>query len=149
MEIAFTVYDLDGTVTIGSSSSVVDNIIIPLDVSSSATFSETRTYSGNLSRLQLAFRLTCGPDSYGPHCTYCVDTNDTTGHFTCDPVSGKVCLEGYQNPQTNCTECIPGQNCGKLIRSTVITREYQVSYRRTSMSKEGCPEVITIGAHAQ
>ena len=123
MEIAFTVYDLDGTVTIGSSSDTVDNIIISPDISSNATFSETMTYSGNFSHLQLAFRLTCGPDSYhyGPHCTYCVDTNDTTGHFSCDPVTGsRVCLEGYQNPLTNCIECIPGQNCGKFIRSTVI-----------------------------
>lgn len=121
MEIVFTVYDLDGTVSIGRSSDIVDSIIISPDIPPNVMFSDTMTYSGNISRVQLAFRLTCGPDHYGAHCSYCVDTNDTTGHFSCDPVTGnRVCLEGYQNPLTNCTECIPRQNCGKLIGSTVI-----------------------------
>lgn len=114
MEIAFTVYDLDGTVTIGSSSDVVDNIIIVPDISANGTFSETMTYSGNLSHLQLAFNLTCGSDHYGPNCIYCVDTNDTTGHYSCDRVTGgRVCLEGYQNPQTDCIECTPSNSCSK------------------------------------
>lgn len=119
VEIVFTVYDLDNTVSIGSSSDVVDNIIISPDISAvpspNDSFSDTMTYSGNFSRLQLAFRLICGPDHYGPDCSHCVDTNDTTGHFFCDPVTGRVCLDGYQDPLTNCTECAPATSCSKLM----------------------------------
>lgn len=68
LEIVFTVYDLDGTVSIGRSSDVVDNILISLDTSEyflhADTFSDTMTYSGNISRVQLSFRLTCYKDGY-------------------------------------------------------------------------------------
>lgn len=31
--------------------------------------------------------------------------NDSSGHYTCDPVTGdKVCLDGYEDPTTDCRE---------------------------------------------
>ncbi len=39
----------------------------------------------------------------GPDCG-CTSRDDFTGHFTCDTNGTKVCLPGYQNPETNCTE---------------------------------------------
>ncbi|CAI8024212.1 Protein jagged-1, partial [Geodia barretti] len=69
-------------------------------------------FSGNASysHLELAFRLTCGPDSYGPDCTFCVPTNDSTGHYSCNNVTGeKKCLDGYQRRE--CNDCVPAKTC--------------------------------------
>ena len=117
MEIVFTVYDLDGPTTIEPSSDVVDTIIVHPTISAvpslSDLFTDTIDYYGTYSSLQLAFRLTCGPDHYGPDCTFCKETNDSSGHFSCNKTVGKVCLEGYQNPQTNCVECSPSADCSE------------------------------------
>ena len=123
MEIVFTVYDLDGTTTIelgsdvSDGSDVVDNILIYPNISavpsSSDPFSDTMDYNGTYASLMLSFRLTCGPDYYGPDCISCTETNDSSGHFSCDKALGKVCLEGYQKPKTNCVECIPSANCSE------------------------------------
>ena len=34
----------------------------------------------------------------------CTSRNNSTGHFTCDTNGTKVCLPGYQSPETNCVE---------------------------------------------
>lgn len=122
VEIVFNVYDLDFTTSIEDSSDLVDNIFIYPSVSATipSSFSDPMTYSGifNFSSIELAFNLTCGPDHYGPDCTLCIETNDTTGHYTCDTSTGeKVCLEGYQEPQTNCvnTDCSPIKSSSKYI----------------------------------
>ena len=114
MEIVFTVYDLDLTATIESSSDVVDNILVHPEVSSTNVFSELEVFHGSFSSLELAFRLICGTNHYGPGCSQCIDTNDTTGHYTCNTTAGgKVCLEGYQDPQKNCTNCTPAETCSE------------------------------------
>lgn len=122
VEIVFNVYDLDFTTSIEDSSDLVDNIFIYPSVSATipSSFSDPMTYSGifNFSYIELAFNLTCGADHYGPDCTLCIETNDTTGHYTCDTSTGeKVCLEGYQEPQTNCvnTDCSPIKSSSKYI----------------------------------
>ena len=46
-------------------------------------------------------RVVCREGYFGPDCG-CRD--NSTGHFTCDANGTKVCLPGYQNPETNCTE---------------------------------------------
>ena len=39
----------------------------------------------------------------------CVPQDDSTGHFTCNSVTGvKECLEGFTNPSTNCVDVNPG-----------------------------------------
>ena len=114
MELVFIVYDLDLVTTIQTSSDVVDNIIVHPEITASVppSYSQPETFSGPFSHLELAFRLTCGRDHYGPDCIVCIDTNDTTGHYTCDNVTGdRVCLDGYQGP--NCTDCTPLANCSE------------------------------------
>lgn len=53
------------------------------------------------------------PDLYGEDCSVPCEShdNDTLGHFTCNSDGEMVCLEGYQNPDSNCTECRPAQGC--------------------------------------
>ncbi len=46
-------------------------------------------------------RVVCREGYFGSDCS-CRD--NSTGHFTCDANGTKVCLPGYQNPETNCTE---------------------------------------------
>lgn len=117
VEILLTVFDLDSSDTIDDRSDKVDEILIhPVisAVSSNESFSATTIYNGTYSHVQLAFRLTCDPPLYGPNCTFCVDSNDTTGHYYCNPLTGdKICQDGYQNPLTNCTECKPALNCSE------------------------------------
>lgn len=120
MEILITVYDLDLTAKIEANSDIVDNIFIVPSISAVPSprdpFSDTMTFSGSISHIQVAFRLTCSPDLYGSDCSvYCVDTNDTSGHFSCDPVTGdRICLGGYQNPSTDCIECTqPAHGCSE------------------------------------
>ena len=113
-----TVYDNDG---IGPSD-LVDKIFISRSLSAvslqNGSFTQVMTYSGNYSELDLSFRLTCGEDFYGPECVFCVDTNDTRGHYSCDRSTGeRVCLEGYQNSTTNCTECAPAEGCSEFVLS--------------------------------
>ena len=119
LEVVFSVFDLDFTTTIGPSSDVVDYIFVYPEVSAAdEEFSDPVTFTGNASysSLELAFRLTCGgPHQYGPDCTFCMKTNDSTGHYLCDNRTGeKVCLEGYQGQETNyCTDCVPATNCSE------------------------------------
>ena len=65
--------------------------------------------------IELNFRLSCMTNSFGPNCTtFCVERDDEQGHYTCGSDGSFVCLRGYQNPATNCTECIPAEGCCKL-----------------------------------
>lgn len=120
VELLFTVYDLDGSVTVDVASDLVDNIIVTPPISAvpaqNDSFTDIMTFYGNYSELDLSFRMTCGEDYYGPECVFCMDTNDTTGHYTCDRSTGeKVCLEGYQNSDSDCTECTPHQHCSECL----------------------------------
>ncbi|CAH1797721.1 unnamed protein product, partial [Owenia fusiformis] len=52
------------------------------------------------------YRCICAKDMYGYNCdTYCKPADDCpTGHYTCDSKSGeKICLEGWETPEINCT----------------------------------------------
>lgn len=62
--------------------------------------------------LEISTAVQCVDGFLGPSCD-CQDTNDDTGHFTCARNGDRVCLEGYQNPVSNCTECIPSEGCCK------------------------------------
>ena len=122
VEVVFTVYDLDMTATIGSTSDIVDNVFIYPDVmvvsSADGPFSDPVVYTGNASysHLELAFRLTCGENHYTSACIYCVPTNDSSGHYTCNNVTGeRLCLEGYSG--TDCMDCVPAENCSELTHS--------------------------------
>ena len=64
--------------------------------------------------LRLNFELECEDNFHGSDCgTFCVSRDDTFGHFTCDSNGGIVCLSGFTNPSTNCTECVISEGCCK------------------------------------
>ena len=66
--------------------------------------------------LRLSFRVTCTENFYGSDCaTLCVERDDELGHYTCDSKGNIVCREGFQNPSTNCTECILAEGCCKSM----------------------------------
>lgn len=54
--------------------------------------------------LSISIYVQCNTGFYGPSCD-CQNTNDSTGHYTCTREGGIQCLDGYQNPHNNCTEC--------------------------------------------
>ena len=120
MEILWTVYDLDGSSRILSSSDVVAKLTIPVpplvpgNITDVLEFVATNC-SGCL--IKLRFQLLCTSPSVGPNCS-CADTNDTTGHFSCNPETGeRKCLAGYMNPGSRCTECIPAAGCSESDES--------------------------------
>ena len=48
--------------------------------------------------------IVCRNSYYGTRCNvFCEARNDTLGHYQCSRNGGKICLEGYQDPDTNCT----------------------------------------------
>ena len=60
--------------------------------------------------LMVSVSIQCVFGFHGPNCD-CEDTDDSTGHFTCTATGERECLEGYQNPDTNCVECVTAQGC--------------------------------------
>lgn len=74
-------------------------------------------YTGRFQRatLELSFCVTCTFEFYGSLCdVFCpLAQNDSFGHFMCDGNGTRVCLEGYNELETNCTDCIPLEGCCK------------------------------------
>ena len=71
--------------------------------------------------MNVSFRVVCTENFYGPNCsTYCQPQNDTRGRYTCDSEGDIVCLEGFQVPATNCTQCIPAERCCKTLGSSLL-----------------------------
>lgn len=65
--------------------------------------------------LSVTIYVQCDAGFHGPSCD-CQNTNDSTGHYTCTREGGIQCLDGYQNPQNNCTEC----ECGAVYDRYVM-----------------------------
>ena len=63
--------------------------------------------------LVLEWKVECLPNYLDDCLNYCVSTNDSSGHYTCDPLGCKLCHNGYEDPKTNCIKRI-------LIRSTIV-----------------------------
>ena len=67
-------------------------------------------------KIALKWRLRCTENHYGSNCaTFCMERDDELGHYTCDSEGDIVCREGYQDPATNCTQCVPAEGCCKLV----------------------------------
>ena len=63
---------------------------------------------------ELQFEVNCETNYYGPYCDVeCHGRDDTEGHYLCNSSGERECLEGYQNLETNCTECIAPDGCGE------------------------------------
>lgn len=65
---------------------------------------------------ELQFEVNCSSNYYGSHCDVeCQERNDSLGHYLCNSDGSKECLEGYENVETNCIECIAADGCCELI----------------------------------
>ena len=71
--------------------------------------------------LSLNISLTCAQNYFGSDCSvFCQERNDSTVHYTCDSEGNIVCIEGYQDPFINCTQCIPQhEGCCKFTLTDV------------------------------
>ena len=66
--------------------------------------------------LYLSIELSCEEHFYGPECAkFCQPNNDRErGHYSCDNSGNIICLEGFQNEVSNCTECSLSIGCCEL-----------------------------------
>ena len=99
-------------------SELIDNFFIELDITANDPLSPSREYSGEneTAVMRLSFRVACAFNYFGLDCnTFCMDRNDTAAHFTCGESGEIVCLQGYQNESSNCTQCAPAEGCCTLI----------------------------------
>jgi hypothetical protein len=55
------------------------------------------------SSLEMKLRMYCDPGYYGPDCNCQPKNSSSLGHYTCDRISGKVCLPGMCMLQKNST----------------------------------------------
>ena len=99
---------------------LIDLIFINnVTIMASAPQSPAMEVNGTLSRVTvgLSFQITCATNFFGPDCnTMCEGRDDELGHFSCDPLTGlRICLPGYQDLATNCTECVPLEGCCKSV----------------------------------
>ena len=51
---------------------------------------------------------------------YCVGRDSVEGHYECDGDGNRVCLEGYQNTSSDCTQCVPSLACCKTLIQLII-----------------------------
>ena len=87
---------------------IVDDVFINMMLEVNASYTAVEEYTGVLGDVSLLvrFRVTCQRDYYGRNCsTFCIAQNDDSfGHFSCNQDGTIQCLEGFQNPQSNCSE---------------------------------------------
>lgn len=91
---------------------IVANIAQTVD-----SIAEVETYMGNFGVVNFTFGITihCTESFCGPDCeSTCVPRNDSSGHFSCNDLQCMVCLPGFQNVTSNCTDCVPRLGCCKL-----------------------------------
>ena len=54
--------------------------------------------------MKLDLELYCDKDYYGPSCSVnCVPRDDSSGHYTCDNLGNKICLQHWEGP--SCKRC--------------------------------------------
>ena len=89
-----------------------------------ADFTEMEEYTGILDKvtLHIRFRVMCQQDYYGTNCsTYCVDQNDdVNGYYICNGDGSIHCMEGFENPSSNCRDSELKLESGIAIATTII-----------------------------
>ena len=125
--------DIDPTTGVDAGDDLVTRFNVDLvNLSVSTAFIEGDYIGDNgIGLLRLSFRVTCTENFYGSDCaTFCVERDDELGHYTCDSEGNIVCREGFQNPSTNCTECILAEGCCKSI----YLQQYMLDLHSSSSS---------------
>ena len=96
------VYDDDNF----SSDDHVDSVYAEMTgLAVSSNFTSISTYTGvnGEGSISLQFQVVCETNFYGANCaSYCINTNSSSGHYTCDSDGTKTCLPGWSSPSTNC-----------------------------------------------
>lgn len=96
---------------------LIDSVFVVISGDLNDNFSSQKAHTGRFGyvNVHLSFRVSCIENFYGSDCgTFCVEHDDVLGHYTCSSEGEIICLDGYQNPFTNCTECIPAVGCCEL-----------------------------------
>ena len=95
---------------------LVDRFALDFSFSAGGSLADQSTYQGDFGFISInaSFQVQCINNSYGSDCgILCVERDDDQGHYTCDSEGNRVCRDGYQYPDTNCTQCVPADGCCK------------------------------------
>ncbi len=114
---------VDDELTPDEADPLVLKLSVPVNISHNPTqipisIIESDTYYDNNGRIFLAisFELECGEGFYGSDCgVFCIPRDNDLGHFTCDSNGNIMCLEGFNNTSTNCTQCLLSDGCCKCL----------------------------------
>lgn len=89
-----------------SGDDLIDEVIVEVPSTLQTVHSMTVAGEHGIVSLVLSYTLRCSNNYYSDDCTvYCVPQDDDGGHYTCDSETGeKICRDGWQNPDTLCTE---------------------------------------------
>ncbi len=104
--------DDDGT------SDLVTRFYIEISATAGLEFTSTQEYGeDSVGLLGASYRVSCTEDFYSPDCSvFCRVRDDAQDHYTCDGQGNRVCLSGFEDPASNCTEpCTPTEGCCELI----------------------------------
>ena len=108
VKVNIEVFDYDGVNPDVNSNHILDNQANLQSPQVSSTFSSNTTVNeggSNVISLSYATRIECATNYYQSDCSvYCIPTNYTTGHYTCDTNGNKICLPGYFNTSNNCLD---------------------------------------------
>ena len=113
----FRVQDADNDHTVHiKTDRVIGRVFINLDETNAYpgdSFTTPAVFTDSSMEVELSFRVSCASSYYGSSCTvFCQDSDDDiTGHYYCDDDGNRVCLDGYQNPLTNCVDCVLAEGC--------------------------------------
>ena len=105
-------------VTESGTDQLIDNIFIELNLTANDPFIPLESFTGLLDQatIDLQFRIMCAFDYFGMDCnSFCVGKNNTDAHYSCGEDGEMVCLQGYQNESSNCTQCAPAEGCCMFI----------------------------------
>jgi len=106
--------------TADESASLVLELTLPIAISYNAydamhiSQTLTKTYGDESRRrlLRMNFELECSENFYSENCAvFCQERDDDFAHLACDSSGNIVCMEGFTDLTTNCTQCVLAQGC--------------------------------------
>ncbi|XP_043540050.1 protein jagged-1b isoform X2 [Chiloscyllium plagiosum] len=84
-------------------------------------------HQGRIARIDYNVRVLCDENYYGLGCNkLCRPRNDFFGHYMCDSVGNKVCVEGWIGPQ--CAQAVCKQGCHETRGYCEVPEECKCHY---------------------